>query len=305
MSYTTGSPMAWCSRQRLRPNYIGSCNNGFALPMVIMTTALLMVLAVGFMTVASRERQGTSDEINLTKALYLADAGVELTLQYLAESSFVWSDFVTNLGQGQSVKVSRAVGEIGDGSNEVWHFNSEGTIEDEEGKVLARRSLQATVKRAFLPGQFTEGVDPGNSLLLGGNEDPQEAIFYHRGDLTLFGQGEFRGRFILAVDGKITVEGCLQPGEAEDSLTIISSRQVELAGGCTLWAVIFTPTCLLGNHSSLFGRTICGTVIKQPGSVQVSDSSTYSFEEQSINFVQGIAPYRPMLVRWRELYPVF
>ncbi|RYD06842.1 hypothetical protein N752_02105 [Desulforamulus aquiferis] len=86
------------------------------------------------MTIASRERQGTSDEINLTKALYLADAGVELTLQYLAESSFVWSDFVTNLGQGQSVKVTRAVGEIGDGSNEVWHFNSEGTIEDEEAR---------------------------------------------------------------------------------------------------------------------------------------------------------------------------
>lgn len=285
--------------------YLTANSRGFALPLVVMATAILMVLATGFITISSREKQGARDEINLIRAMYLADAGVELALQGLEDEDFSWSNFSVSFGEGEAVKVSSTAGEAGDNLGETWHYDSEGVVYDQQGKLLAKRIIQATVKKGFLPRQFEFGINPGNYLLLGDTEEPEETVFFRQGDLSIGSWGEFKGKYIIAVDGTVTVQGDLIPAGPEDSLIIISSRQVEFAGGVTVWAVVFSPTSVLGSNSTLFGLMVCGTAIEQTGALYVNDADTAAFIDNSRAFVEQRVPYRPVLVRWREVYPVF
>ena len=117
----------------MKKGYSG--NQGAALPAVIMITTLLMILAGIFIQVSHQERQSSADEVNMTKALYLADAGVELTLQELRDLEWGWSKtggkvfYLNNDDPKQEVEI-KYLPETS--CAEKWDFESTGKYKDQE-----------------------------------------------------------------------------------------------------------------------------------------------------------------------------
>ncbi|AEG61316.1 PilX N-terminal domain-containing pilus assembly protein [Desulforamulus ruminis] len=311
----------------MKKGYSG--NQGAALPAVIMITTLLMILAGIFIQVAHQERQSSADEVNMTKALYLADAGVELTLQELQDLEWGWSKtegkvfYLNNDDPKQEVEIKYLPETSG---AEKWDFESTGKYKDQEGRLLSAKILSATVQKSLTPQtyieerSFTAGVDLGNEDLAG--------TYYHQGDLTL--SGIYRGRWLIAVDGNVTIEGDLKPpdpwqeykkkdpgpGESPEVkhnvFLIISSGTVEVLPGSTgekeVWTVIYAKNFIERRNSNTLGEITAGTVFREdPKKMKVEEQQVVeAFVQETKNPNDSFdLDYRAVLVRWREKYPVF
>lgn len=286
---------------------------GSALPLVIILTSVLSVLAAGILTISTQDKQNTAGEINMTRALYLADGGVELALDRLRY--FVWQDFQVHIDHQQTIAVWRDTAEPNYNSQDTWHINAEGQIKDLEGRLLAKKLLQATIKKSYCPEQFSTGLPTGSSLYLSALEEQTKQVYYADGDLNLSGTGSFHGQHLIAARGKVTIQGNLQPADEQSTLVIVSSRQVELGNGAKVWASLFAPTLRGGKNSTLYGQYVGGTLINaqgfnilESGQIQIAEQTTILIEEYIAlcqAFAQENAPPKPVLVKWRERYSVF
>ncbi|OIQ60215.1 PilX N-terminal domain-containing pilus assembly protein [Neomoorella thermoacetica] len=61
------------------------CRRGSALPVVLLVTLVLSLLGAGLLNLALSERQGTANEVKITQATYLAEAGINLALARLRQ----------------------------------------------------------------------------------------------------------------------------------------------------------------------------------------------------------------------------
>lgn len=305
---------------------------GLALAVVIMVTTLLMVLVTGLIALTTQEKQSAGNEVNMTKALYLADAGIEMAMQQL-ENDFSWSGPINyNFDSRQTVNV-----QITPKDTETKEIQATGTIKDEQGKTLAQKGVKATVIKSILPDQYknypplpavNNTYDVTNDLPY--TED-EKKIYYHQGDLYL--SGTYSGKWLIAVDGDVIITDDLssanpQPGNphdlVDDVLIIVCSGEVRVLsdadansngngkgnGGnpTDVWAVLYTKKYTGNPHTSLNGL-----IVGDPDPTLIDPNAKYNDEDankverfiRSADLYFSINPDKPVLVNWQELNPVF
>ncbi|AEF95013.1 hypothetical protein Desca_2174 [Desulfotomaculum nigrificans CO-1-SRB] len=295
---------------------------GIALPVVIMVTTLLMVLVAGLITLTTQEKQNAGNEVNMTKALYLADAGIEMAMQQL-ENDFSWQAPINhNFDNMQTVEVT-----ITPQDAETRQIKATGIIKDEQGKTLAQKDLVATVSKSISPAQYKDKpqLPAVNNIFdisktLPNTEDDKK-IYYYKGNLSI--SGTYSGKWLIAVDGNVTIADDLSPANphqgnphdlVDDVLVIICSGNVQVLnygngnGGnpTDVWAVVYTKKYTGNPHTRLNGKIVGDYELIQPNA-RYNDEDTNKVER----FVRSFYTYfslnlnKPVLVKWQELYPVF
>ncbi|MBC7325933.1 MAG: hypothetical protein H5T99_11580, partial [Moorella sp. (in: Bacteria)] len=76
-----------------RERFIWSClqQRGSALPGVLLAILVLSLLGAGLLSLSMVERQGAANEVKITQATYLAEAGINLALARLRHDP-AWRD---------------------------------------------------------------------------------------------------------------------------------------------------------------------------------------------------------------------
>ncbi|WP_333870602.1 hypothetical protein [Desulforamulus putei] len=297
-------------------NIVLKDKTGVALPVVIMVTTILMVLVGVFIEYASQEKQGSADEVNMTKALYLADAGTEITMHELEDFTWNWSTgapvvFQLNNDPRQEVQIKLT----GQSDGEEWNFESTGIYKDQKGQPLSTKTIVATVKKSLTPDQYQNGT-PVNSPTMDLTYE-SAGVYYRKGDLEL--SGIYEGPWLIAVDGNVTISGDLRPHQPhkdngkndsdEDILIIICSGQVEVkrgTGQVDVWAVIYANSFTGNKNTKTYGKIIADPISLLENAKYIGPSKNKDVQD-FVNDATATYPlmYKPVLVKWREKYPVF
>ncbi|MFZ5611268.1 MAG: hypothetical protein ACOY3U_03645, partial [Bacillota bacterium] len=174
---------------------------GVALPVVIMVTTILMVLVGVFIEYASQEKQSSADEVNMTRALYLADAGTEMCMHELKVKDFkLGDDWSTGAQLNNDPRQEVQIKLTGQSDGEEWNLESTGIYKDQKGRPLSTKTIVATVKKSLTPDQYQSTGIPVSSQTMDLTNN-SAGVYYRKGDLNL--SGIYEGQWLIAVDGNV------------------------------------------------------------------------------------------------------
>lgn len=138
--------------------------HGSALVTVLLLALLVLALGTSLLQLARASRDTSARQVAMMKALYLAEAGVEMVLARLEEDfSALPPEVPVALGEGQVYAIS--VGSIDELTKEI---TSEGRLYSRDNKLLARKVLKVKVKRAPAPA-LQSAFCSGSRLTLSGS----------------------------------------------------------------------------------------------------------------------------------------
>lgn len=292
---------------------------GIALPIVIMVTTLLMILVAGLINLAVQDKQMTGSEVSMTKALYLADAGVEFAISRLKENS-TWTGtngFIqinSDPRQVVQINVSTSVGS--------WQIASTGQFKDQNGKVLSSKTINAVVRKTdhLSPGDFKDKVpnlsqvdrnlNRNNQFNMTPTKSDDAGKYYYEGDIDI--SGFYEGNWLLAIDGNVTISNALIPSPGNEGILVIicSGDVVFTAPGNSskeARAVIYCNNYIGTPGTTLQGKIIADNIILQGNpSGRHSDLAKYIEDQTYFHEAdQAFGLGKMLLVDWQELYPVF
>lgn len=253
----------------------------------------------------------------MTKALYLADAGVELAISRLKENS-TWTGtngFIQiNSDPRQAVKinVSTSVGS--------WQIASTGQYKDGNGKLLSSKTINAVVRKTdhLSPGDFKDKVPDlrqvarnlnGNNMFnMTPTKSDDAGKYYYEGDIEIF--GSYEGNWLLAIDGNVTIRNDLLPHRGGILVIVCSGDVVFSAPGNSskeARAVIYCKNYIGTPGTTLQGKIMADNIILQ-GNPTGRHSNPAKYIEDQTYFHEADEAFglgKMLLVDWRELYPVF
>jgi len=253
----------------------------------------------------------------MTRALYLADAGTEMCMHELEDFIWDWSTgipavFQLNNDPRQEVQIKLT----SQSGGEEWSFESTGIYKDQKGQPLSTKTIVATVKKSLTPDQYQSTGIPVNSQTMDLTNN-SAGVYYRKGDLNL--SGIYEGQWLIAVDGNVTVSADLRPHQPhkdngkndsdEDILVIICSGQVEVksgAGQVEVWTVIYANSFTGNNNTKTYGKIIADPISLLANAKYIEPSKNKDVQD-FVNDATAAYPliYKPVLVKWREKYPVF
>lgn len=309
-------------------------NKGIALSIVIMVTTLLLVLVSGIIALATQEKQLAGSEEDMTKALYLADAGIELAIDKLnKDSTWTGSGGYISLGPDLRGFVKVDVTSFGN----TWKITSNGQYRDESGKILSSRTYLADLLKSveYLTPNDYKGKIPDLSQLdnnikgtfnITPYQEKDAGKYYYTGNLEIF--GKYEGSWLIVVEGNVTITNNLEPQPNKNGvLVIIASGNVTLSGqgnsSKTARAVIICPHYVGTPNSVLTGKIISDNIELQEGdegNVQnngngngkgngngnSNDKAIYIEDNDYYDTaVLHLGLGKITLVNWQELYRVF
>ncbi len=220
--------MAWqCWQQR-----------GSALPAVLLAILVLSLLGAGFLSLSLVERQGAANEVKITQATYLAEAGINLALARLRRDPG-WRE-----GLGE-IYLTPAKGRITSVSvvpqAASYRLRSEGEIDG------VRRAIEVDLARPFFSYALASAGDITikNPLTINGDLFATGSIYLQKG-----ASGNVAAGVDLTIQNNTTVQG-----------SVVTGRYLYNYGTIRGDATVGQTTDKYGNDPNYYGR-VNGQVIK-------------------------------------------
>ena len=208
------------------------CRRGSALPVVLLITLVLSLLGAGLLNLALSERQGAANEVKITQASYLAEAGINLALARLRQNPG-WRD---GLGQTSLPGVQGYIQRV-DISQQVLSYRLRSLAQ--VGGV--QRAVEVDLARPL----YTF------ALATAGDLDKQDKLIISGGDIlalgdinnlkVVFGEDNIIN---VAAGGNLAVNGTLQ-GNAVAGRNLYVKGTIK--GDATAGGVIYNKDKIYGN----------------------------------------------------------
>ncbi|WP_027719296.1 hypothetical protein [Desulfovirgula thermocuniculi] len=170
---------------------------GSALVTVMVLALLVLALGASLLQLARASRETSARQVAMTRALYLAEAGVEMMLARL-EQDFNASPPPTPIALGGG-EVSKIAVNAEGGAIKV--ITSEGRVYSQDGKLLARKVLKVKVKRSLAPA-LQSALCTGSTLNLNGSVSVKGNLLVN-GNLDTGSNVSISGASLVAVSGNL------------------------------------------------------------------------------------------------------
>ena len=214
---------------------------GSALPVVLLAVLILSLMGAGLLSLALAERQGAANEVKITQATYLAEAGINLALARLRQDPG-WREglgetFLPGV-QGRIVSVSLIPGAVS------YRLRAVGEVDG------IKRALEVDLARPF----FSYALAGDGDLSLKNPIEVYGDIFATGSiDLQKGASGNVAAGRDLTIHNNTTVQG-----------SVVTGRYLYNYGTIRGDATVGQPTDKYGNDPNYYGR-VDGQIIKGLG----------------------------------------
>lgn len=223
-----------------RERFIWSClqQRGSALPGVLLAILVLSLLGAGLLSLSLVERQGAANEVKITQATYLAEAGINLALANLHQDPG-WRDGLGETflpwAQGRIVSVSLTPRAMS------YRLRSVGEVDG------IKRALEVELARPFFSYALASAGDMTikNPLTVNGDLFAAGSIYLQKG-----ASGNVAAGVDLTIQNNTTVQG-----------SVVTGRYLYNYGTIRGDATVGQFTDKYGNDPNYYGR-VDGQIIK-------------------------------------------